>query len=138
LYDVFLLVRTTVGVGISLFVVGKEYDFSLILRPSFDSYLSCRPGQEAGNIPFVENAGFGRYSDNPIEIATIVSEWLSSPPLLESMQLAAIKASRPQATLDIAKDIANILFTKKRNDNNEKLQQASTDQLKTERIFLNV
>jgi hypothetical protein len=82
-----------------------------------------RPGQEAGNIPFVENAGFGKYSDNPIEIASIVSTWLSSPSLLESMQQAAFEASRPHATLDIAKDIANILFAKKMKKTNYNEQQ---------------
>lgn len=87
-----------------------------------DSY---RPGQEAGNIPFVENAGFGKYSNNPIEIASIVSTWLSSPSLLESMQQAAIVASRPHATLDIAKDIANILFKKKMKELN--VQQKIVD-----------
>lgn len=72
---------------------------------------SFLPGQEEGNIPFVENAGFGKYSGDPSEIAEIVSTWLENPETLESMQDAALAASRPQATLDIAKDLAEILFT---------------------------
>jgi len=73
------------------------------------SYL---PGQEAGNIPFVEQNGFGTYKGEPTEIANTVSEWLESPEKLEKMQNAALKAARPSATLDIAKSIAEILFQK--------------------------
>lgn len=74
------------------------------------SYL---PGQEEGNIPFVEESGFGKYSGDPSVIADTVSEWLTSPDRLEAMQDAALKASRPEATLDIARDLAEILFADK-------------------------
>lgn len=83
---------------------------------------SFLPGQEAGNIPYVEKSGFGKYSKNPTEIASIVSAWLSSPSILDSMKRAAINASRPNATLDIAKDIASILFTKKKKERIEQQQ----------------
>lgn len=69
-----------------------------------------RPGQEEGNVPFVENSGFGKYSDNPRVIADTVSSWLSSPQKLESMRSAALAAARPSATLDIAKDLAEMVF----------------------------
>jgi 1,2-diacylglycerol 3-beta-galactosyltransferase len=61
-------------------------------------------------VPFVENAGFGSYRGNPDEIANTVSEWLASPELLSKMKENALRAARPNATLDIAKDVANILF----------------------------
>lgn len=77
---------------------------------------SCRPGQEEGNIPFVENAGFGKYSGDPSEIAVTVSSWLSSPGQLESMQKAALAAARPQATLNIARDIGEMLFKHKQQE----------------------
>lgn len=70
----------------------------------------------------MEEAGFGKYSGDPNEIARTVSSWLASPGLLQSMQQAAIKASRPHATLDIAKDIAELLFTAKQQ-NNKKLSK---------------
>lgn len=71
------------------------------------SYL---PGQEEGNVPFVEDAGFGTYSGNPAKIAETVSTWLSSPEMLSTMKEAALQAARPSATVDIAKDLAAMLF----------------------------
>ena len=81
---------------------------SLILTVTdFSNY---RPGQEEGNVPFVEDSGFGKYSDNPRVIADTVSSWLSSPQKLDSMKSAALAAARPSATLDIAKDLADMVF----------------------------
>jgi 1,2-diacylglycerol 3-beta-galactosyltransferase len=72
-----------------------------------------RPGQEEGNIPFVEDAGFGTYSGEASEIADKVSSWLENPERLGSMRQAALAAARPHATLDIAKDIAELVFAQK-------------------------
>lgn len=69
-----------------------------------------RPGQEEGNIPYVVDAGFGMYSSDPIVIGRTVREWLTQPEVLRQMQQAAYTASRPNATLDIAKDIGEMLF----------------------------
>jgi len=76
------------------------------------SYL---PGQEEGNVPFVEEAGFGTYSGDPKKIAETVSTWLSSPEMLKEMKEAALEAARPTATVDIAKDLAKMLFDYKKN-----------------------
>ena len=72
------------------------------------SYL---PGQEEGNVPYVEENGFGTYNSDPVVIADTVVSWLESPEMLRTMQDNALKASRPNATIDIAKDLADILFT---------------------------
>jgi 1,2-diacylglycerol 3-beta-galactosyltransferase len=74
---------------------------------------SFRPGQEEGNIPFVEEAGFGKYSGDASVIASTVSSWLESPDTLDTMRKSALAAARPQATLDIAKDLAEIVFAAK-------------------------
>eukprot|EP00594_Rhizosolenia_setigera_P015422 CAMPEP_0178955668 /NCGR_PEP_ID=MMETSP0789-20121207/9748_1 /TAXON_ID=3005 /ORGANISM="Rhizosolenia setigera, Strain CCMP 1694" /LENGTH=446 /DNA_ID=CAMNT_0020637355 /DNA_START=289 /DNA_END=1629 /DNA_ORIENTATION=+ len=71
---------------------------------------SFLPGQEEGNVPFVEDSGFGKYSDNPSIIADTVNEWLKSPEMLQEMQSNALKAARPQATLDIARELGNMVF----------------------------
>ncbi len=68
------------------------------------------PGQEEGNIPFVEQGGFGAYCSDPKEIATTVRSWIADPQQLVVMQENAFKAARPQATLDIARDLAEIVF----------------------------
>jgi len=74
------------------------------------SYL---PGQEEGNVPFVQDSGFGTFSGDPNVIADTVSDWLASPSSLESMQSAAKAAARPSATLDIARDLATTVFAAK-------------------------
>jgi 1,2-diacylglycerol 3-beta-galactosyltransferase len=74
---------------------------------------SFLPGQEAGNIPFVEDAGFGKYSGDPTVIADTVTSWLSSPEKMDQMRDKALGAARPEATLDIARDLAGIAFAQK-------------------------
>jgi 1,2-diacylglycerol 3-beta-galactosyltransferase len=99
--------------------------------------LSCfLPGQEAGNVPFVTEGGFGDYSPKPAVIAEKVSTWIHDAEKLEQMSEAARDSGtshlplatfpslcafshsrwmsspgRPSATYDIAKDIAQYLFT---------------------------
>ena len=83
-------------------------------RPSlYLFFLRGRPGQEAGNVPYVEENGFGTYSGDPTVIAETVSSWLETPEKLQQMQTAALEAARPAATLDIARDIAEYLFERK-------------------------
>jgi 1,2-diacylglycerol 3-beta-galactosyltransferase len=82
------------------------------LSPAASFFYAARfggsPGQEEGNIPYVEDAGFGAYSGDPAEIAGTVAAWLSSPERLRSMRRSALAAARPRATLDIAGDLAEI------------------------------
>lgn len=74
---------------------------------------SFLPGQEAGNIPFVEDSGFGKYSSDPSVIAETVTSWLSDPAKLQEMRDNALNAARPEATLDIARDLAQVVFARK-------------------------
>lgn len=90
---------------------------------------SFLPGQEEGNVPYVQNAGFGSYSGNPSTIAETVSTWLSSPEMLETMQAAALAAARPTATIDIARDLAEMLFESKK-------KQDAIAKVKTEKLEL--
>lgn len=80
----------------------------------FDIATLPSPGQEAGNIPFVEQAGFGKYSPDPAVIASTVKSWLASPDTLRTMQDAARNAARPASTLDIARDIGEMLLEAKK------------------------
>lgn len=100
---------------------GRACCGSIHVAPS--SYSPCafkslytRPGQEEGNVPYVENAGFGKYSGDPKVIADTVSAWLASPDKLSEMRKAALKAARPSATLDIAHDLAEMAFAHKRKE----------------------
>lgn len=71
------------------------------------------PGQEEGNIPYVEESGFGKYCKDPKDIADTVSSWMKSPKKLRAMKQAALAASNPSATLDIAEELAKIAISTK-------------------------
>jgi len=66
------------------------------------------PGQEAGNVKFVVEGGFGKYSSKPSVIAKTVSGWLDDSALLEDMSAKALSAGKPEATQQIADDIGRI------------------------------
>lgn len=75
---------------------------------------SFLPGQEAGNVKFVVDQGFGAFSTRPKKIAKIVSGWLKDPELLAEMSKKSHSAGRPDATKEIAADIgAEFLFPTK-------------------------
>jgi 1,2-diacylglycerol 3-beta-galactosyltransferase len=69
------------------------------------SYL---PGQEAGNVKFVLEGGFGSYSPKSSVISKTVSGWLDNSELLQEMSAKASSAGAPEATLQIAEDIGKI------------------------------
>ncbi|KAL3806840.1 hypothetical protein ACHAXA_008228 [Cyclostephanos tholiformis] len=78
---------------------------------------SFLPGQEEGNVPYVVDNGFGCYQGSPEGIADTVEEWFASTraegSMLERMQECALIAARPDATLDIAKDLAEMLYARR-------------------------
>lgn len=70
---------------------------------------SFLPGQEAGNVPYVIDKGFGEYSTQPKEIADRVAAWLQDEGTLREMRKNARAAATPKATKQIARDILRIL-----------------------------
>ncbi|CAM9872454.1 unnamed protein product, partial [Sphacelaria rigidula] len=56
------------------------------------------PGQEAGNVPYVTEGGFGAFSRNPAKIAETVSGWLKDDNLRAEMSRKAKAASRPHVS----------------------------------------
>jgi len=80
---------------------------------------SFLPGQEEGNVPYVEESGFGCYQGSVEGIAETVEEWLASTStttegsVLELMRENALSAARPDATLDIARDLADMVYKRK-------------------------
>jgi len=72
---------------------------------------SFLPGQEAGNVPYVENQGFGIYTGNkPKIIGRLVCSLFEEPNQLEKMSMKAKEHARPNATICIAQDIANLIL----------------------------
>jgi 1,2-diacylglycerol 3-beta-galactosyltransferase len=68
---------------------------------------SFLPGQEAGNVDYVLDFGFGDYSEDPVSIAEEVTTWLRDVSLLEVMSHRAQAAGRPDAASEIVLDIGS-------------------------------
>ena len=76
------------------------------LPTMLSSYL---PGQEAGNVPFVLQRGFGDFARQPTRIAETVSDWLQDDGKLHQMRQNARAAATPHATRRIAMDLLKLL-----------------------------
>ncbi|KAL3941474.1 MAG: hypothetical protein SGBAC_004184 [Bacillariaceae sp.] len=72
---------------------------------------SFLPGQEAGNVYVVLEAGFGDYCEDPLEISARVCTWLMDDTVLPKMSRAAHKAGHPHAADDIVADIGSETVT---------------------------
>jgi 1,2-diacylglycerol 3-beta-galactosyltransferase len=71
------------------------------------SYIS---GQEEGNVPYVLNNGIGVYLEHPAKIAETIGKWFGAErDKLNEMSERARRLARPQATFQIAEDIAGFL-----------------------------
>jgi len=70
------------------------------------------PGQEAGNVQFVVDNGFGEYSPRPKKIASTVSAWLQDDEGLRAKSGAALQVAAPHATRLIAVDLLEMLDAK--------------------------
>lgn len=68
---------------------------------------SFLPGQEAGNVDYVLDYGFGDYCEDPVSIAEEVATWLQDPTLLEVMSHRAQAAGHPHAASEIVLDIGS-------------------------------
>jgi 1,2-diacylglycerol 3-beta-galactosyltransferase len=68
------------------------------------------PGQEAGNVKFVVEGGFGAFVKKPAKIGATIAQWFADLNLREKLSSKALEAARPSATLDIARDIGGLLF----------------------------
>lgn len=59
------------------------------------------PGQERGNVDFVERSGVGAFASSPERATTILREWLANPDVLEEMREKARALANPRASLEI-------------------------------------
>lgn len=68
------------------------------------------PGQEVGNVTYVQEHGAGAYAEDPSEIAALVRAWVDpSNPTLQQMAKQAARLARPRAALDIAQEVHDLL-----------------------------
>ncbi|XP_030468738.1 monogalactosyldiacylglycerol synthase, chloroplastic isoform X2 [Syzygium oleosum] len=67
-------------------------------------------GQEVGNVPYVVENGFGKFSKSPKEIANIVAEWFGpKADELKAMSRNALKLARPDAVFKIVHDLHELV-----------------------------
>ena len=72
---------------------------------------SFLPGQEAGNVDYVLENGFGDYCCKPAKIAETVSSWLQNPTYLVELSHKSSHVGHPQAAKEIVLDIGSITHT---------------------------
>ena len=65
------------------------------------------PGQEAGNVDYVLENGFGDFSKNPVEIGEEVSSWLMDSDRMKQMSANARTVGYPNAAAEIVLDIGS-------------------------------
>lgn len=95
------LVITKAGPGtiMETLAAGKPMILSSYLR-----------GQEGGNVQFVQEAGVGVLRANPQAIVRQLRAWLNGGhEQLDEMRERAMRAARPNAAIDIAREIAGLL-----------------------------
>jgi 1,2-diacylglycerol 3-beta-galactosyltransferase len=68
------------------------------------------PGQEAGNIAWVEQGGAGLFADDPDHVADLVTTWLlPENPTLAQMSAAALALGTPNAANEIADAVLSLV-----------------------------
>ena len=69
------------------------------------------PGQEQGNVEYVQDHGVGVFSTDPAEIARVVLDWLHpGNPAMAAMQEKARALARPRAALEIAEVLSELFL----------------------------
>jgi 1,2-diacylglycerol 3-beta-galactosyltransferase len=68
------------------------------------------PGQEEGNVAYVLKNNAGAYAETPAEIAQLAARWLEPEnTTLPTMAANAARLARPQASLEIARQICGLI-----------------------------
>ena len=68
------------------------------------------PGQETGNVRYVEENGVGVYRSDPAQIAAVAAAWLEpGSSELAGRRARARELARPEAALEIASALSNLL-----------------------------
>lgn len=65
------------------------------------------PGQEEGNVEYLENTGSGIWASDASEVVIAVRQWLENPLALTTASQAAKAAARPNAARNIARILAD-------------------------------
>ena len=84
------------------------------------------PGQEEGNVTYVQEHGAGVYAETPAKIAELVSAWLAYPDdILRQKAQQSASLARPQASLTIAENVVSLIHKIKPNQLRQSSRQNS-------------
>jgi 1,2-diacylglycerol 3-beta-galactosyltransferase len=67
------------------------------------------PGQEDGNVTFVEEEGAGVWAPEPREVVRTLTRWISHPEERKQVVENCRRAGRPEAARTIAREIGGML-----------------------------
>ncbi len=68
------------------------------------------PGQETGNVTYVQEHQAGLLAQDPQEIASLIGKWLKpDAPFLKQLMHNAAALAKPEAALDIAKKVCELI-----------------------------
>lgn len=91
----FLITKAGPGTISEAFIAG--------LPPIISGYI---PGQETGNVAYIQEHGAGVYAESPIDIARLIRNWMTpNNTTLRRMAENATQLARPQASLGIATEL---------------------------------
>lgn len=72
-------------------------------------FCEALPGQEAGNVKYVTNAGAGVWAPDPVGVLATVVSWMArGTEKLDEFREAARNISRPRAAFDIAEQVVSM------------------------------
>lgn len=81
--------------------------FNTGLAPVLLGYI---PGQETGNVAYVQDNEAGVYAQNPLDVARLICDWMTpGNPTLQQMSRNAARLARPQASLQIADELCQFV-----------------------------
>ncbi|KAJ8905921.1 hypothetical protein NDN08_002422 [Rhodosorus marinus] len=84
------------------------------------------PGQEYGNVKFVQENGVGNYGKGAREIADLVCSLLGDPDEMAAMSKRAKDLGRPGASYDIAKNVGQLLFERRQETPLREMEESRT------------
>ncbi|RLC76694.1 MAG: hypothetical protein DRI61_12820 [Chloroflexi bacterium] len=83
------------------------------------------PGQEEGNVEFVERQGVGVFAPSPSEAVRVLKRWLSHPQEIQDIRQRAPGLVKVEASLDIVAAAVEVVYN--RQNKREKQEKGEKD-----------
>lgn len=89
------------------------------------------PGQEEGNVTYVEESGAGCYTPEPAAVTDCIRTWLANPATLAQRQQFAAQLANPHAARQIARQLVAQIDTPRSNERSSLQEFGSSYPLET-------